>query len=188
MHVVKLGGSLLVRSDVIPSLSQWLDSRPRHFHLLVVGGGNVVNAIRQLFRTLALSEIDAHWLAIRGMSLNAAAIALALSRERGHPVPVITCLADLEQPPDAGCAILDPIEVLPTEECNLPENWSTTSDSIAAWVARQLRAEELILLKSRPARGNWLLDADLVDPNFRDQAESLPSVRVVNLPRPPGSL
>lgn len=185
MHVVKLGGSLLVRSDVIPSLSQWLDSRPRHFHLLIVGGGDVVNAIRQLFRSLALSEVDAHGLAIRGMSLNAAAVALALSRERGHTIPVITRLADLEQLSGMGCAILDPLEVLTAAGCNLPQDWSTTSDSIAAWVARQLRASELILLKSRAARGDWLQDTDLVDPNFRRQAESLPSVRVVELPRPP---
>jgi len=44
----------------------------------------------------------------------------------------------------------------------LPHSWDVTSDSIAAWVAAELDASRLLLIKPPGARG-----ADLTDPHFR---------------------
>ena len=67
-----------------------------------------------------------------------------------------------------------------------PENWDTTSDSLAAKLAVQTGADELVLLKSRglptpaPALEYWGA-SDLVDPRFPSIASRIPNVRWVNL-------
>jgi len=40
----------------------------------------------------------------------------------------------------------------------LPHSWNVTSDSIAAWVAGQLNAARLVVIKSAGATGPTLLD------------------------------
>ena len=41
----------------------------------------------------------------------------------------------------------------------LPHSWTVTSDSIAAWVAGQVGARRLVLVKPPHARGNELVDS-----------------------------
>jgi aspartokinase-like uncharacterized kinase len=41
----------------------------------------------------------------------------------------------------------------------LPHSWDVTSDSIAAWVAGQVRARRLLLVKPAQAAGGNLVDA-----------------------------
>jgi aspartokinase-like uncharacterized kinase len=76
--------------------------------------------------------------------------------------------------------------------CNLPESWLCTSDSIAAWLANSLAADQLVLLKSvddqlesnvsltAEAIRN-LADLGTVDPIFPQASQGLPDVRVVSL-------
>jgi aspartokinase-like uncharacterized kinase len=64
------------------------------------------------------------------------------------PAPPIPVLA-----PSAWIRAADP----------LPHSWDVTSDSIAAWVAGQVRATHLVLVKPAGAAGR-----ELVDPYFRN--------------------
>jgi aspartokinase-like uncharacterized kinase len=75
-------------------------------------------------------------------------------------------------------------------EVSLPHSWRTTSDAIAAWIARIIGAAELVLLKSAPLPESTTLadaaQAGLVDPVFPELARSLPHVSWVHArsPRP----
>ena len=67
----------------------------------------------------------------------------------------------------------------------LPEDWSVTTDSIAAEIAWLWPADELVLFKScaHPAPGDWTRAADegAVDQAFPPRAARLPYVTWVDL-------
>ncbi|WP_214020969.1 uridylate kinase [Methanoculleus sp.] len=124
--VVKVGGSLFDR--VVPLLEIFREAgRPV---LIVPGGGKFADLVRRL----AVSDTAAHWMAIAGMEQFSWYIA-------SHGVPAASTLT---LPAEVTvflpyCALrrVDP----------LPHSWNVTSDTIAAWVAKELSAD-LLLLKS----------------------------------------
>jgi len=72
------------------------------------------------------------------------------------------------------------------EDAALPADWRVTSDSIAAWLAERLQADELVLLKSRLPQASDLSAAvreGYVDPYFPTAARGR-TVRCVNLREP----
>src|SRR5262245_6432210 len=134
MVVVKLGGSLLTMPGLGAKLRDWLDALATRKSILVVGGGAAVDAIRVLDAVHHFGEEQAHWLAVRAMSLNARVVAQLLPASR-----FITALEDGEETWAADCtAIIDPIPVLLGDWGNpgeLPHRWAVTSDSIAGRIA-----------------------------------------------------
>lgn len=54
-------------------------------------------------------------------------------------------------------------------EADVPRSWDVTSDSLSLWLAAELKAARLILVKSAPAFGTdprrWVEDG-IVDPAF----------------------
>lgn len=153
MWVIKLGGSVTHHDSLLKWLKLvvcWGDGKV----IIVPGGGVYADAVR-LFQQLReklpdghISDLHAHTLAIYAMdqmarSLVAMVPELALARnpleiaERGWQHRGLVWL---------------PSEMLLNPELwgdtALPENWETTSDSLAAWLACQLEANHLILVKS----------------------------------------
>ena len=73
-----------------------------------------------------------------------------------------------------------------TENCPLPENWDTTTDSLAAWLARVVGAQELVLFKSMTPSLKYTTPRDwaeqgIVDAAFADALLGSVSVQIVNL-------
>lgn len=147
--VLKLGGSLLKctgLTDRMRSLIAFL--RPKRI-LIVVGGGDAADVVRDWSDRFSLTEEMAHWLAIRSLSLT-----------RGLVKELLPECEEVESPSAAAEAWINqrrPVllklesylrqsEV--HESAPLPHTWDVTSDSIAAWVATKWGAEQLILLKS----------------------------------------
>ena len=60
-RVVKVGGSLLTRTDLQSKLTEWLDRQGKAQHLLVIGGGELIDAIRRLDRIRPADSSDVHW-------------------------------------------------------------------------------------------------------------------------------
>ena len=152
--VVKVGGSLFDR--VVPLLGVFREvGRPV---LIVPGGGKFADLVRRL----AVSDTAGHWMAIAGMEQFGWYIA-------SHGVPTAPVVAL-----PAGVTVLLPYCAL-READPLPHSWDVTSDTIAAWVAREL-STDLLLLKSVDGihhRRNLLrriedpsLTCDEVDPAF----------------------
>jgi aspartokinase-like uncharacterized kinase len=183
--VVKVGGSLFDLPGFGPRLRAWLGRLAADRVLLVPGGGPTADVVRVLDRLHALGEEEAHWLAVRALSLNAHFLRRLL--------PEAAVVGQPEEAPPAGAAwaVLDPHPFLQEDEGRpgcLPHRWEVTSDAIAARAAVAGRARGLVLLKSVtfPEGLPWAEAGrrGLVDGWFaRALEEALPglSVQAVNL-------
>jgi aspartokinase-like uncharacterized kinase len=137
--VIKVGGSLAARPTQLRCLMATLAGASRRHALLVVpGGGGFADEVRRADRAFQLGESAAHWMAILAMDQYGYLLAdlvpgAVIVRSRRELVPHrLNVLA-----PSKWLRRADP----------LPHSWDVTSDSIAAWVARTLRARRLLLVK-----------------------------------------
>lgn len=137
--VVKLGGSLLTRPRW-PDELELLVSGLQCPLLLIVGGGAVVDGLRAIDAAAARPPALMHRLAIEAMRLTGAIVAQSLR------LPIVTTTDGAH-----AAAILDVADWLATHTAatRLPENWTVTSDSLAAVVAATVDAD-LLLVKSIP--------------------------------------
>ena len=183
--VVKLGGSLLDWPDWPARLTKFLAGLPDLQPVLVVGGGRFADVLRDFDRIHGLGETRSHALALRVLDTTAHLAAALL--------PGSVVIDDLAQIPaihDQGkLPILAPRTFLDRDDRvapdPLPHAWTTTTDSIAARLARHLRAG-LILLKSTPippGDPDWptLARLGLVDPEFPRAVAGPAKVSVVCL-------
>ena len=163
--VIKLGGSLLARveqlDDVLAAIA--LAARTRRL-LIVPGGGPFADAVRDVDRRVGLSAGAAHWMAVLAMDQYAHLLA---ARVPGGAI--VTTVRDATRVLDeAGVPVLAPSRWL-SEADPLPHSWDVTSDSIAAWVAGQVHARALILVKAPAATGDEVVDrhfAQIVPPHL----------------------
>ena len=183
--VVKVGGSLLEWPGMPARLSAWLRELSADRVALVVGGGAFADAVRRLDRVHGLGEERSHGLALRSMDLSARVLA-----ELVPGLVVAETFGGIEAAWKLGAvAIFAPRAYLEGEDRAGPDplarSWESSSDSIAARVARRLGAGELVLLKSAdPAPGldrEAAARAGLVDRRFPDESRGLRTVNVVNL-------
>jgi aspartokinase-like uncharacterized kinase len=185
--VYKLGGSLLDLSDLAERLRRVWRLNPDSHVLLVVGGGDAVEAVRRWDDVFHLGDAAAHWLAIDALDLSASLLERLVPELRlvrslgqmraahGEGRPALLCVKCF-------------VKWLETQPDALPHSWDVTSDSIAAAVARAWRAEELVLLKSRDFPEiapddvlPGLISAGAVDPYFARAAEGIEQLRWINL-------
>ncbi len=149
---------------------------------IIVGGGALVDALRELDRVHRLSAEQSHWLAIGAMSLTAELLADVLPE-----AALVRSAEDLESAEQGGLRIFDVGAFLRSDAATcgaLPASWDVTSDSIAARAAVALGASELVLLKSALPEGGAALEAlsaaGYVDRYFPTAIGQL-VVRAVNL-------
>jgi aspartokinase-like uncharacterized kinase len=166
--VVKLGGSL-AETD---TLAQWLkvaasDGRGRV--VVVPGGGAFAEQVRSSQARWRFDDSTAHHMALLAMEQ----FGLMLQGLCPALVPVSTAEEAVSVLQNAATPIWMPSRMV----LNAPEiarSWDVTSDSLAAWFAKQLGASHLVLVKSAtlsrqsvPAQA--LRDGGVVDrafPNF----------------------
>lgn len=182
VRVIKLGGSLLEWPELASRLRAWLAVQPPAVNVAIVGGGALVDKLRALDAAHSLSPETSHWLAIRAMSIMAAAVA-----ELVPEAILVDEVEHLDFSESGPLQILDAQRFLRAEHGSadaLPASWDVTSDSIAARVAAVLQAQELVLLKSTltPDATDLvsLAVSGYVDACFPHAAQSL-AVRYVNL-------
>jgi aspartokinase-like uncharacterized kinase len=190
LRIVKVGGSLLAWPGLPQALNPWLADQPSAIHVLLCGGGAIVDALRAIDQSLHLPAQAMHWLAIDAMSLTARMLAEATPK-----TPLFESydlfLARLSDRATSGALLFDAREFLRHHEphlpgTRLPQNWDVTSDSIAARLAEATAANELVLLKSSvppAATREELAAAGYVDRHFPMAARALPRVSFVNLKR-----
>ena len=155
--VLKLGGAICRDAAALQlaldAISRLAKRRPL---LIVPGGGAFADQVRRAQREEGFSDDAAHWMALLAMDQVAHLIADQLKGAR-----LITRRGDVLAAHDAGTIpVLAPYAWMRAVDA-LPHSWDVTSDSIAAFIAGDLAARELILLK--PVEGS--LD-QLVDRAF----------------------
>lgn len=167
--VLKWGGSLFARPDWPADLRTLLATIAPPA-TLVVGGGPLLDGLRLIDLVRPGPPAAVHWLAVDAMGLTARLVAA----EAGLPLTAF--------PADRGVVVLDVAAWLRGAGCraDLPAGWDVTSDSIAAAVARSLRAS-LLLAKSvaPPSVGGdlgLLAAADWVDRHFPVAARTLATI------------
>jgi aspartokinase-like uncharacterized kinase len=183
--VAKVGGSLLDWSGLPGALTAFLDRHRDRRLVLVVGGGETVDAIRSLDQIHSLGEHASHHLAIRAMDVTAHCLAAIVPG-----LVVVEAIADLPPvwsgPP---IPVFAPRRFLDREDRDaadpLPHSWAVTSDSIAARLAVRLGADSLTLLKSTspptPIDRAGAAALGLVDPTFPAVSRPLARVSLLNL-------
>jgi probable H4MPT-linked C1 transfer pathway protein len=153
--VVKLGGSLLADPPQWRTAIDALAAAGTVHRLVVVpGGGPFADTVRRVDAEYGLTDDAAHWMAIAGMDQHAEMIAAASNGFRRVDDP-----AGIEQALRSGLIpVVAPSHWMRTAD-PLRHSWDMTSDSIAAWVASQLHASRLVLVKAAGATGPALVDA-----------------------------
>ena len=140
MRVVKLGGSLL-RDPLLPA---WLDRIARAGRIAVVpGGGAFADAARAAQAHWRVDDLAAHNMAVLGMAQCA-----HLLHGLEPRLALADSVASLQAHLAAGrAAIWLPLD-LQRDAADALTSWDVTSDSLAAWLALRLGADELVLVKS----------------------------------------
>jgi aspartokinase-like uncharacterized kinase len=142
--VVKVGGALLELEGALDRVMAALEHiAPTRTLLIVPGGGPFADAVRAVDQRHSLTDDDAHWMAILGMEQFAVMLA---SRLRG--AELVHRRGEIARAHSRGAIpVLAPYRWLRAAD-PLPHSWDVTSDSIAAWVASEVGAQRLILIKS----------------------------------------
>ncbi len=200
VRVAKLGGSLLNLADFPSRLRRCLSDANRRNPLptmLVVGGGGLIDAVRELDALHRFEGRKVHHECIGLLSVTA-----RLTRQL---LPELDYLAGgeaigrfVKEPATIPnrCAVVDVGHAMPmiSAQVGLPEDWATTSDSLSAALAIATNAEELLIFKSADppidqdrqssSTGSWLnalASAGFIDAALPGLADRLPSIRFVNL-------
>lgn len=170
--VVKIGGSLFERRDAsaaAPGMAVLaLLDRARVPVVVVPGGGVFADTVRNEQPKLGLSEPAAHQMALLAMHQMAHAF-VDLAPTPGRMI-ITASHAEIAAALAAGrVAVWVPMPMV-AQDPDIPEDWTITSDSLAAWLASRLGARHLALVKaaSSPARASAhaLAEAGLVDRAF----------------------
>jgi len=161
LTVIKLGGS----HAFAPHLRSWLDaiaSRAGSI-VLVPGGGPFADAVRDAQPRIGFDDGAAHRMAL--LAMEQFGCALASLNER-------FALAESHAEIEAALAARRVPVWLPTRMAlaarDIPWSWDVTSDSLAAWLAEELGASAVILVKHKRVcmSAKELASGGIVDPAF----------------------
>jgi aspartokinase-like uncharacterized kinase len=164
IQVVKLGGSL-ARDLLLPQWLQMLADHGGGRVVIVPGGGPFADAARDAQAIWSLNDLTAHNMAILGMAQFGSLL-------QGLCPTLVTApnVAEVDRALKTGkVAIWLPFDLLREAPDELT-NWDVTSDSLALWLAGQLGAAHVALVKSCavPASQDWdaLSKAGIIDRHF----------------------
>jgi 5-(aminomethyl)-3-furanmethanol phosphate kinase len=140
--VVKLGGSLAGT----PALGHWIEALDQYAGPLIVvpGGGGFADAVRAMQKTMKFDDDAAHHIAMVAMEQYGLALASLWPRlEMTESLSAIGRALRMGRAAGwapAAMALASP----------LPKSWDVTSDTLAAWLAAQVHADRLLLIKNAP--------------------------------------
>jgi 5-(aminomethyl)-3-furanmethanol phosphate kinase len=142
ISVIKLGGSL----STDPMLKLWLDMLVEHGSgkvVIVPGGGPYAEAVRQAQGHWRFNDSVAHPMALLAMEQ------YGLQLQGINPALAIAdSIATIERAlREKKVAIWLP-SAMALAAPEISTTWDVTSDSLAAWLAKMIHAERLILVKS----------------------------------------
>lgn len=162
--VVKLGGSYAVSPLLRPWLRAIAGAAGRV--VLVPGGGPFADAVRAAQPVMAFDDVAADTMALLAMAQYGAALAsLNDALVPADSTQAITQALQRHQVP-----VWWPLRMVRAAG-DVPASWAVTSDSLALWLARQLAAPAVLLVKQRrPIHGDVraLIDEGLLDTGFAD--------------------
>ncbi len=140
--VIKIGGSLALQPEKLRALCEKIGALSKKHRLVVVaGGGEFADTVRELDERFHLSRAASHRMAILGMDQ----YGLLLADLFSHAVTVIG-FKDVEEAHAAGKLPIFLPSTLMFREDPLENSWDITSDSVAVYLAAQLQAKTVLLV------------------------------------------
>jgi len=163
LTVIKLGGS----HAFAPHLADWIEAIAALAGRIVVvpGGGPFADAVRNAQTKMGFNDGAAHHMAL--LAMEQYGCALASGRKQ-------LSLADSRTAIDRALTTNQAPVWLPTRmvlASEIPASWDVTSDSLAAWLSREIGARRLLLVKhgdvgSAIVRAPELVARGIVDAAF----------------------
>ncbi len=140
--LLKIGGSLAKGGRLRAWLRLAADHGDRSI-VIVPGGGPFADQVRRAQRKLGFGDAAAHRMALLAMEQYAVAMAGMEPRLRlaSSPVGIERALTGKQ------AAVWLP-SAMALGRPDLPESWAVTSDSLACWLAAELEARRVVLVKS----------------------------------------
>jgi aspartokinase-like uncharacterized kinase len=164
LWVVKLGGSLAHSSH----LKRWLSilSSAGSAVVIVPGGGPFADQVRALQKRRRFDDATAHHMALLAMEQYGR---MLVGLQPG--LCAAASRAEIARARRAGLAAVWMPTRMVLADSAVAASWDITSDSLAAWLARKLKADRLVLVKSMALPASNVLAAALarrgiVDPAF----------------------
>ena len=145
MWVVKLGGSLF---DYL-KLSEWLKILSEDGAgkvVIVPGGGPFADQVRDAQKRWKFNDQQAHQMALHAMD-QFGLMLCGIAEDHGYDlIPVRSKQEIHEILASKKTPVWLPSKWL-RNNTEIPQNWTVTSDSLSAWLAKELSADQLILIK-----------------------------------------
>jgi len=184
LWVIKLGGSLLGSA----ALPHWLSLLAKHGNskVVIVPGGSVfADAVRQAQKMTGASDVLAHELALLAMDQ----FGLLLAGMQPGLVTAANELEIAERGWQHQTVVWLPSQMVLADSA-VEQSWRVTSDSLSAWLASKLAADQLLLVKSvdlspyqhgQAGLAKAMLDDGVVDACFIDGIAGQPyQARLLN--------
>ena len=159
MIIVKIGGSLYNS----PYLTEWLDQLTHLDNqqiVIVPGGGPFADQVRHATKQWDIDDTSSHNMAVLAMQQYG-----YLLSSINNKIVLLYSYTEIKK---QKLMVWMPYRDV-TSECDYPENWQTTSDSLAAWLACQLSAQNLAIVKSADVKAKkyqQIIHSDMVDEHF----------------------
>jgi len=159
--VAKLGGSL----HAAPELPVWIAALKNWPHrlTLVCGGGPFADAVRSAQPKMGFSDATGHAMALLAMEQYALALAQL------YALDLASTRAEIEALHSKGRIALWRPSTMVAQAPDVAADWQVTSDSLAAWLARETGATALLMIKSLDVAHDLALD-DLAAREVVDRA------------------
>jgi Uncharacterized archaeal kinase related to aspartokinases, uridylate kinases len=184
LWVIKLGGSLLGSA----ALPHWLSLLAKHGNgkVVIVPGGSVfADAVRKAQKMTGVSDVLAHELALLAMDQ----FGLLLAGMQPGLVTAANELEIAERGWQYQTVVWLPSQMVLADSA-VEQSWRVTSDSLSAWLASKLAADQLLLVKSvdlspyqhgQAGLAKAMLDDGVVDACFIDRIAGQPyQTRLLN--------
>lgn len=170
MIVVKLGGSLCNSGKLKACLDKVEYLRQHSAIVVVPGGGVFADQVRKMQRQWQFSDQAAHGMAI--LAMQQMALLFNALKPQFKILQRVDAIRTQSKPHTA--SIWSP-DVLELDKAGIPPSWTVTSDSLSAWLAKTLVAQELILVKSVNIDVNFdvrkLVRDQVVDASFAEYSQ-----------------
>ena len=143
MKVIKLGGSLMTDPTTLTLCLNTIEQKYTDKIVLVPGGGVFADQVRSIQQQWKFNDEIAHQLAILAMHQ------MALLFKSIKPSFILAkSVSDIQQTLINHSVVIWTPDIQELDSSGVKPSWDVTSDSLAAWLAKQLTATDLILLKS----------------------------------------
>ncbi len=180
MIVIKLGGSLATSGKLQQCLDKIDKDYQRRAVVIVPGGGVFADQVRQVQKQWQFDDRTAHLMAIHAMQQ----MALLFKALKPHFMIAASVNQISNQINQQGVFIWSP-DVTELDSAGIPSSWDITSDSLSAWLAKTLGADELIVVKSVNINPDFdvlkLMQQQIVDASFHKfTQQTLFKLNIVN--------